>query len=123
MGRRSRRVKTPNGGGSILLRSDGRWMARYSVRDPDTGRLVQKCLYGRTEAEARAKLVQALADRERGVLGLRRGKAPTLGQYVSRWLATREVTRPNSTSVATSHRLMSLSSSGAWSDAASTIRC
>lgn len=66
-------------------------MARYSVRDPDSGRLVQKCLYGRTEAEARAKLVQALADRARGVLTLRRGKAPTLGQYAASWLATREV--------------------------------
>jgi len=34
MGRaKSRRVKTPNGAGSVIPRSDGRWMARYSTTD------------------------------------------------------------------------------------------
>jgi integrase len=84
---KSRRVKTPNGAGSVILRSDGRWMARYSTTDPETGMPARKALYGRTEQEARAKLIQALADHGRGQLPFTRGRAPTLQQYAERWLA------------------------------------
>lgn len=88
---KSKRVKTPNGAGSVILRSDGRWMARYSTTDPETGLPARKALYGRTEQEARAKLIQALADQGRGQLPFARGKAPTLQQYVRRWLSVSQV--------------------------------
>jgi integrase len=88
---KSRRVKTPNGAGSVILRSDGRWMARYSTTDPDTGLPARKALYGRTEQEARAKLIQALADHGRGRLPFTRGRAPTLEQYAERWLAASRI--------------------------------
>jgi integrase len=48
----AKRVKTPNGAGSVTLRSDGRWMARYTTTDPATGQAARKALYGRTEQEA-----------------------------------------------------------------------
>ena len=87
---KSRRVKLPNGAGSIVLRSDGRWMARYSTEDPETGRTVRKALYGRTEQEARGKLITALSQRELGTLVVRRGRTLTVRNYLERWLATKQ---------------------------------
>ena len=40
-------------------RIDGRWEARYSVgRDPDTGKQLQRSVYGKTQKEVRQKLQQ-----------------------------------------------------------------
>jgi integrase len=86
---KSRRVKMPNGAGSIVLRSDGRWMARYSPEDPQTGRTLRKTLYGRTEQEARTKLVIALSGRELGTLVVSRGRTLSVRVYLERWLATK----------------------------------
>ena len=88
---KSKRVKTPNGAGSVTLRSDGRWMARYTVEDPSTGKPVRKALYGHTEQEARVKLIEALADQGRGQLRFVRGRAPTLQRHAERWLTALEV--------------------------------
>jgi hypothetical protein len=88
---KSKRIKTPNGAGSITLRSDGRWMARYTTEDPSTGKPVRKALYGHTEQEARARLIEALADQGRGQLAFVRGRAPTLQQQADRWLNAVEV--------------------------------
>ena len=87
----TKRVKTPNGAGSVIRRSDGRWMARYTTSDPETGLPARKALYGRTEQEARAKVIQALADHGRGRLPFIRGRGPTLEQYAERWLAASPV--------------------------------
>ena len=74
-----------------MLRSDGRWMARYSTTDPETGLPARKSFYGRTEQEARAKLIDALAAGARGELGFRHGRSPTLREHVRRWLQACDV--------------------------------
>jgi integrase-like protein len=85
-----RKLKTPNGAGSIVKRGDGRWMARYTVRDPESGRSLRKHLYAKTEQEARALLIEALEARRRGWLSVRPGRGPSLQEYAQRWLAAGE---------------------------------
>lgn len=59
---KSRRVKTANGGGSVTYNvTTRRWMGRYSVPDPETGKSLRKTLYGASEQEAWAKLIDARA--------------------------------------------------------------
>ena len=51
------------GDGSVHLRKDGRWEARYIAgRDPETGKQIRKSILGKTQAEVRAKLKEALAE-------------------------------------------------------------
>ena len=55
--------KRVNGEGTIGKRKDGRWEARYIVgRDPETGKQIRKSILGKTQAEVRAKLKDALAE-------------------------------------------------------------
>lgn len=55
------RKRAPNGNGSIRQRKDGRWEAIYSVgRDPGTGKLIRKSIYGATEGEV-AKALRKVA--------------------------------------------------------------
>ncbi len=57
--------KRVNGEGTIGKRKDGRWEARYIVgRDPETGKQIRKSILGKTQAEVRAKLKDALAGAE-----------------------------------------------------------
>ncbi|HZU18871.1 MAG TPA: site-specific integrase [Candidatus Dormibacteraeota bacterium] len=84
---RAKRIKRPNGAGSIYQRRDGRWHARYTAIDPETGQRVRRSLYGATEQEARAKLISALDALERGALPLHHGRTPTLAEYGQRWLS------------------------------------
>jgi len=43
--------------GNIRKRSDGRWEARYSIGvDSQTGKQIQKSIYGKTQKEVRQKL-------------------------------------------------------------------
>src|SRR5438309_1546834 len=83
---RSRRVKIPNGAGSVYQRRDGRWHARYTTTDPECGLPVRRSLYGATEQEVRAKLIRALGEQQRGTLPFTRGRGLTLKQFVDRWL-------------------------------------
>ena len=92
--RKSKRVKMPNGAGSVVQRSDGRWMARYTTVDPATGLPVRKSLYGHSEQEARAKLIQALNAKQEGRLTVTAGRQLTLLQWVERWLGSRHL-RPS----------------------------
>jgi integrase len=57
------------------------------VEDPETGLTVRKSIYGKSEQEARAKLIKALADRQDGSLLVNRGRELTVRQYAERWLA------------------------------------
>ncbi len=50
-------------------------MGRYTTEDPETGLAVRKAVYGRTEQEARAKLIKALAARQDGTLLVGRGRS------------------------------------------------
>ena len=50
-------TKNAKGGGTIRKRSDGRWEGRYSIGfDPQTGKQIQKSVYGATQKEVRQKL-------------------------------------------------------------------
>ena len=50
-----------NGEGSIRKRSDGRWEGRYTAgRDPVTGKQIFKNVLGKTQAEVKDKLAEAL---------------------------------------------------------------
>ena len=54
--------KRVNGEGTIGKRKDGRWEARYVAgRDPETGKQIRKSILGKTQAEVRGKLKEALA--------------------------------------------------------------
>jgi integrase len=66
-------------------------MARYTTTDPVTGLPARKSLYGRSEQEARTRLIQALADDANGRLPFARGRAITLGQFVARGLMASQV--------------------------------
>ena len=53
-----------NGEGNLRKRKDGRWEGRYTAgRDPETGRAIYKNVLGKTQAEAKAKLKQAIEKR------------------------------------------------------------
>lgn len=86
----ARRAKMPNGAGSVFQRGNGRWVGSYSVPDPATGKLLRKVLYGANEAEVRAKLIDALAQRNAGKLVVRKGRMPTVAEYLDQWLAGKE---------------------------------
>jgi integrase len=51
-------TRRANGEGSIFRRGDGRWTAQLSYED-ETGRPKRRTVYGRTQAEVRAKLREA----------------------------------------------------------------
>ena len=55
--------KRVNGEGTIGKRKDGRWEVRYIAgRDPETGKQIRKSILGKTQAEVRTKLKEALAE-------------------------------------------------------------
>lgn len=69
-----------NGAGSITQRKDGRWQG--AVTDPDTGK--RKYVYGKTKAEAQAKLIEL---QERLDNGLSTSvDRTTVGEFLSYWL-------------------------------------
>lgn len=55
-----------NGEGGVTRRKDGSWMARYTVQTP-AGRK-RKVIYAKTHEEARKKLTEALAERDKGLV-------------------------------------------------------
>jgi integrase len=71
-----------NGEGGISRRKDGSWMARYTVQTA-SGRK-RKVIYAKSQAEARRKLTEALADRDRGLTYDPEGL--TVEGYLARWL-------------------------------------
>ncbi|MFD8386483.1 tyrosine-type recombinase/integrase [Streptomyces sp. NPDC059679] len=79
MGRRSRL----NGEGTITHRKDGRWEAAAYV-PTSAGTLKRKRQYGRTRAEAHAKLVQMLEQANRGIPVA--DKSWTVGAYLAYWI-------------------------------------
>jgi integrase len=80
-------AKQANGEGSIKRRADGKtWEARFTYADPATGETKRSSSYGRTRAEARAKM---LAKRERVEAGQPvRDSRQTLDQFVGEWVAS-----------------------------------
>lgn len=74
-----------NNEGTIVRRTDGRWMALMTTgRDPATGKLQRVALYGKTRQDVADKLTQVLSDRSRGTF-----VAPhklTVGEWLDVWL-------------------------------------
>lgn len=84
--------KRINGEGTIGKRKDGRWEARYTVgRDPDTGKLIRKNILGKTQAEVRAKLKEALAETEK--VDVIRSSGYTVAGWLRTWYSI--YTQPN----------------------------
>lgn len=53
--------KAANGAGTIRQRPDGRWEARYSAGvDPNTGKIIRRSIYGKTQKEVRQALTRKL---------------------------------------------------------------
>lgn len=49
-------AKRGNGEGSIVKRNDGRWMGSISTGRDEKGKLIRKCIYGKTKKEVQEKL-------------------------------------------------------------------
>ena len=72
-----------NGEGSIRKRKDGRWEGRYTAgHDPD-GRAIVKNVLGRTQAEVREKMKNAIAECEQ--LDIKRSGAYTVEEWLKEW--------------------------------------
>lgn len=71
--------KRGNGEGSITQLANGLWQARVTLEGDK-----RKAYYGKTRAEAAAKLTAALRDRDRGLLLV--GGKQTVAQYLMSWL-------------------------------------
>lgn len=82
--------KNPNGAGTIVRRSDGRYMGAVYVTDT-LGRRVRKTVYGKTYDEAAEKVAQLQAQERKGVPVP--DKAWTVESFLKHWLA--EIVEPN----------------------------
>ena len=79
--------KRANGEGNIRKRKDGRWEGRYTVgRDPMTGKQIFKNVLGKTQAEVRKKLKQAIEDSSK--LDFTKTGKYTAGQWMDGGLKT-----------------------------------
>jgi integrase len=78
MGKRS-----PNGMGTVVKRSDGRYQAAVYVFTP-TGHRIRKYVYGKTWEEANAERLKLLDNNRRGVPST--SSAMTLDRYFDYWL-------------------------------------
>src|SRR5262245_47597403 len=77
--------KRGNNEGTIVRRTDGRWMASLTIgRQPETGKLKRVWFYGKTRKEAADQLAKALHDREQGALVT--PHKITVGEWLDRWL-------------------------------------
>jgi len=73
-----------NGEGSIRKRKDGRWEGRYTAgRDPETGKPIYKNVLGKTQAETKAKLKQAI--QESMEVDTVKAEQYTVGQWMDVW--------------------------------------
>ena len=73
-----------NGEGNIRKRKDGRWEGRYTAGyHPETGKRIIKNVLGRTQAEIREKLKQAMdLSRQTDIL---RSEEYTVGSWLTTW--------------------------------------
>lgn len=86
MARTKPRAKSPNSAGSIRRRPDGLYEARVTTGFDENGRQLRKSVYGRTDAEARAKMIKLQGQVQKGA-PIPRGRVPTFAAYSERWLA------------------------------------
>lgn len=80
-----KRTRNAQGSGTIRQRSDGRWVARFTVgRDPGTRKQIQRSIYGKTQQEVRKKLQAACVAIDEGTYT----ESPklTLASWLDIWL-------------------------------------
>src|SRR5918998_4005550 len=84
--------KRGNGEGSITRRKDGLYMARYTVQTATGPK--RKTIYGKEREEVSEKLVDALSNRNNGLVF--DADNMKFGEYLERWLAdsVRDTVRP-----------------------------
>ena len=69
-----------NGEGNLRKRKDERWEGRYTAdRNPETGKAIYRNVLGHTQAEARAKLKQAIEEAKQ--VAPVRSKQYTVGKW------------------------------------------
>ena len=74
-----------NGEGNIRKRKDGRWEGRYTAgRDPETGKAIYKNVLGKSQAEVKEKLKQALETAKK--LDFTKAGQYNVGQWLDLWL-------------------------------------
>ena len=72
-----------SGEGNIRKRKDGRWEGRYIAGHDENGKAIRKNVLGKTQAEAREKLKQALE--EAGAVDITKADGYTVGAWVLHW--------------------------------------
>jgi len=83
-----KQLRRSNGEGTVFQRaSDHRWIARVTYVDEATGAQRHKEQSARTEGEAHERLTTLKADL-RSAGGLPEGRTPTVGEWLTHWLAT-----------------------------------
>ena len=76
--------KRANGEGSIRKRKDGRWEGRYTAgHNLETGKPIYRNVLGKTQAEVKEKLKQAMVESKK--LDLTKAGQYTLGQWMDVW--------------------------------------
>ena len=75
-----------NGEGNIRKRRDGRWEGRYTAGYDDSGKRIIKNVLGKTQAEVKAKLKDALAMTE--ISDVAKADEYTLAQWLRYWMDT-----------------------------------
>ena len=76
--------KRGNGEGSIRKRKDGRWEGRYTAgHDPETGKAIYKNVLGKTQAEVKEKLKQAIGEAQ--ALDITKAGKYTVGEWMEVW--------------------------------------
>ena len=76
--------KRANGEGSIRKRKDGRWEGRYTAgHDPETGKAIYKSVLGRSQAEVKEKLKQAIEETQ--ALDVTKAGKYTVGEWMEVW--------------------------------------
>jgi integrase len=74
--------KRGNGEGSITRRKDGLYMARYTVQTATGSK--RKTIYGKEREEVAEKLIDALSNRNKGLVF--DAGSMTVGRYLDVWL-------------------------------------
>src|SRR5215213_9618628 len=76
------------GEGTIYQRKDKRWVGMYTVQTVDGTK--KRSVYGKDKKDVRAKLTEAIANRDKGLVFDAQGL--TVGEYLDRWLVAIEGT-------------------------------
>ena len=76
------------GEGTIYQRKDGRWVGQYTTDTFDG--VKRRSVYGKDKKDVRAKLTEAIANRDKGLVFDAQGLS--VGEYLDRWLVAIEGT-------------------------------